>query len=74
MQYLAPKDEDIWRKTDKNILLIGGGQSNIRRWLKKIGNKSKITNVDFYTHYKSTVSHTLPKIPMPVYIDFLGKL
>lgn len=57
MQYLAPKDEDIWRKTDKNILLIGGGQSNIRQWLKKIGNKSKITNVDFYTHYKSTVSH-----------------
>lgn len=68
MQYLAPKDEDI--KTDKNILLIGCGQSNIRQWLKKIGNKSKITNVDFYTHYKSTVSHTLPKIPMPFLLIF----
>lgn len=57
MQYLAPKGESIWRDSDQDILLIGGGLSNIRQWLRKIGVQSKITNVDFYTDYKSTVSH-----------------
>lgn len=57
MQYLAPKGKKIWRKKDNKILLIGGGQSNIRQWFKKIGVKIEISNVDFYTNYKSTVSH-----------------
>lgn len=57
MMYLAPNGRKIWRKSDKKILLVGGGQSNIRKWLTELGFGFEITNVDFYTDYKSTVSH-----------------
>lgn len=57
MQYLAKKGDNIWRSTDSRILLIGGGLSNIRQWLKKLNVQCEITNLDFYTDYKSTVSH-----------------
>lgn len=57
MQYLAPKGVSIWRNSDKKILLIGGGQSKVRQWFRKIGMNCEITNVDFYTDYKPAVSH-----------------
>jgi hypothetical protein len=57
MQYLGMKHDNIWRKNDKKLLLIGGGESEIRAWLQRIGVCLEITNIDFYCEPNQSVSN-----------------
>lgn len=52
MQYLVHKGVSIWHNSDKKF----GGKSKVCQWFRKIDMNCEITNIDFYTDYKSAVS------------------
>lgn len=56
MQFLTVKGTNIWREIDRKLLLIGGANSEIRKWLHEIDINAEITNIDFYSEPNPSVS------------------
>jgi hypothetical protein len=57
LQYLHILPGELKSLSNKQILLVGGGQSPVRNWLEAVGINAVVTNLDFFFDADEQVSH-----------------